>query len=104
MQSAGELCEGLVHDQSCVEKMLISEEVGRKGRAVQEQWQTKAGGGTSFQHQAVTALYQQKNAIFLLSDFLCRCPWALLEPFLFLKVVGLSCPRFLDSWYLFFPV
>lgn len=32
VQSTGQLCEGLVHDQSCVEKRLISEEVGRKGR------------------------------------------------------------------------
>ena len=28
----GQLCEGLVRDQSCMEKMLVSEEVDRKGR------------------------------------------------------------------------
>lgn len=28
----GQLCERLVHDQSCMEKMLVSEEMDRKGR------------------------------------------------------------------------
>ena len=28
----GQLCEGLVHEQSCTEKMLVSEKRDRKGR------------------------------------------------------------------------
>lgn len=28
----GQLCKGLVRDQSCIEKMLVSEKMDRKGR------------------------------------------------------------------------
>lgn len=32
VQSMGQLCKGLVRDQSCMEKMMVSEETDRKGR------------------------------------------------------------------------
>lgn len=35
----GQLCEGLVHDQSCMEKMLVSDETDRKRRL------SKSGSG-----------------------------------------------------------
>lgn len=57
--------------------------VGREGcpRAVADKgrrWDLFPESGSD-----CTLLYQQQNAIFLLADFLCRSPQALLEPLLF---------------------